>query len=157
MPFIVSWPGGIQPSVSDALISQVDLLATLAALVKVSVPAGIAKDSMNLLPALLGQTETGREYLIQQGVKMEAIRKGPWKYLPEGSVTNRGKIGKFFTDTITPPGALYYLPEDPGETQNVAHLYPAKVKELRALLDQEVGKHSARETKVDQLGGAVRR
>jgi arylsulfatase A len=157
LPFIVSWPATIQPSVSDALISQVDLLASLAALAKVKVPPGIARDSMNLLPALLGQTEIGRDYLIQQGVKMEAIRKGPWKYLPEGSVTNRGKVGIFNTDTIPPPGALYYLPEDPGETRNVAHLYPAKAKELRALLDQEVGKHSARETKVEQLGGAVRR
>ena len=157
MPFIVSWPGTIQPSVSDALISQVDLLASLAALVKVPVPAGIARDSMNMLPALTGQAETGRDYLIQQGVKMEAIRRGPWKYLPEGSVTNRGRIGIFSTDTITAPGALYYLPEDPGETQNVAHLYPAKVRELRALLDQEVGPHSARETTVEQLGGAVRR
>lgn len=157
MPFIVSWPGTIAPSVSDALISQVDLLASLAALVNVKVPTGTAADSMNLLPALMGKSETGRDYLIQQGVKMEAIRKGPWKYLPEGKVTNRGKIGEFVTDKIDAPGALYYLPEDPGETRNVAHLYPAKVKELRALLDKEVGKHSARESTVEQLGGAVRR
>lgn len=157
MPFIVSWPGTIEPGVSDALLSQVDLLASLAALVNVRVPAGTAQDSVDLLPALLGKTETGRAYLIQQGVKMEAIRKGPWKYLPEGTVTNRGKIGKFFTDTISAPGALYYLPEDPGERQNLAHLYPAKVKELRALLDEEVGPHSARQTQVEQLGGAVRR
>ena len=157
MPFIVSWPGTIEPGVSDALLSQVDLLASLAALVNVRVPAETAQDSVDLLPALLGKTETGRDYLIQQGVKMEAIRKGPWKYLPEGSVTNRGRIGKFFTDTISAPGALYYLPEDPGERQNLAHLYPAKVKELRALLDEEVGPHSARQTQVEQLGGAVRR
>lgn len=156
MPFIVSWPGTIEASVSDALISQVDLLASFAALVNVEVPEGAAEDSVNLLPALMGQTESGRDYLIQQGVKMEAIRKGPWKYLPEGSVTNRGRIGKFLTDTIAAPGALYYLPEDPGEMRNLAQLYPAKVKELRALLDKEVGEHSSRETTVEQLGGAVR-
>ncbi|MDI1248984.1 MAG: arylsulfatase [Lacunisphaera sp.] len=157
MPFIVSWPGTVEPGVSDALISQVDLLASLAALVQVKVPAGSARDSQNLLPVLLGKTGTGRDYLIQQGVKMEAIRQGPWKYLPEGSVTNRGAIGKFFTDAIAAPGALFYLPEDPGEERNLAHLYPAKVKELRALLDQEVGDNSARDSTQDQLGGAVKR
>jgi arylsulfatase A-like enzyme len=157
MPFIVSWPGTVAPRVSDALISQVDLLASLAELVQVKVPAGSARDSRNLLPVLLGKTETGRDYVIQQGVKMEAIRKGPWKYLPEGAVTNRGKIGEFFTDIIAAPGALFYLPEDPAEERNVAQLYPAKVKELRALLDQEVGADSARGSTQDQLGGAVKK
>lgn len=157
VPFIVSWPGKIEPAVSDALISQVDLLASLAAMVNVRLPSGAARDSVDLLAVLLGERESGREYLIQQGVRMEAVRKGPWKYLPEGSVTNRGRIGKFFSDIITAPGALYYLPEDPGETRNLAHLYPAKVKELRALLDKEVGPYSARDSQVEQLGGAVRR
>jgi arylsulfatase A len=157
MPFIVSWPGTIEPGVSDALVSQVDLLASLAALVRIEVPAGSARDSRNLLPALLGKSEMGREYLIQQGVKMEAVRKGAWKYVPEGAVTNRGSIGEFFTDTIAAPGALFYLPEDPGETRDLARLYPAKVRELRELLDREVGALSARGSTQDQLGGAVRR
>ena len=156
MPFIVSWPGTIQPGLSDALISQVDLLASLAALTGIDVPVGEAVDSQNLLEALLGKSETGRDYLIQQGVKMEAIRKGPWKYVPEGKVTNRGRIGKFNTDTIRPPGALFYLPEDPGEAHDVAHLYPDKVRELRSLLDREVGDKSSRESEREELGGAVR-
>jgi arylsulfatase A-like enzyme len=156
MPFIVSWPGTIEPGLSDALISQVDLLASLAALTGIEVPEGEAVDSQNLLDALTGTSEVGRDYLIQQGVKMEAIRKGPWKYIPEGEVTNRGRIGKFYTDTVTAPGALFYLPEDPAEENNVAHLYPSKVKELRALLDKEVGANSARESEREELGGAVR-
>ncbi|NDV61019.1 arylsulfatase [Puniceicoccales bacterium CK1056] len=155
MPFITYWPGTVESSISDALISQVDLLASLAALTGVEVPEERATDSQNLLDALLGKTEVGREYLIEQAVKMEAIRKGPWKYVPEGEVTNRGKIGKFYTDTIAAPGALFYLPEDPGEENNLAHLYPAKVEELKALLDKEVGAKSARASTRDQLGGAV--
>lgn len=156
MPFIANWRGTIHPGLSDALISQVDLLASIAALTGVRVPEGEAVDSQDLLEALLGRSGTGREHLIQQGVKMEAIRKGPWKYIPEGAVTNRGRIGKFFTDPIKAPGALFYLPEDPMEANNVAGLYPEKVKELRALLDQEVGEHTARESDREELGGAVR-
>lgn len=156
MPLIVSWPGTVEPGISDALISQVDLLASLAALLEIEVPDGEAVDSRNMMDALLGKTELGRDYLIQQGVKMEAIRKGPWKYVPEGEVINRGRIGKFFTDTIQAPGALYYLPEDPGEARDVAQLYPAKVRELRALLEKEVGGDSARTSDREELGGAVR-
>lgn len=156
MPFIVSWPGTVQPGLSDALISQVDLLASLAAVAGIEVPSGEAVDSLNLEETLLGKLEKGRDYLIQQGVNMKAIRKGAWKYLPEGEVTNRGRIGKFFRDTIPASGALFYLPEDPGETNNVAHLYPAKVQELRALLEKEVGNLSDDQPAREELGGAIR-
>lgn len=157
MPFIVYGPKMVNAGVSDALISQVDLLASLAALANAKVPKGAAPDSQNLLNTLLGKSETGRDYLIQQGVKMESIRKGPWKYIPEGEVTNRGKIGIFYTDKIKPLGQLYFLPEDPMEQKDLSNLYPEKVKELRALLDKEVGAQSARVSTVDQLGGAVRK
>jgi len=157
MPFIVYGPKMVNAGVSDALISQVDLLASLAALTNAKVPKGAASDSQNLLNTLLGKSETGRDYLIQQGVKMESIRKGPWKYIPEGEVTNRGKIGIFYTDKIKSLGQLYFLPEDPMEQKDLSNLYPEKVKELRALLDKEVGPQSARVSTVDQLGGAVRK
>jgi arylsulfatase A-like enzyme len=156
MPFIVHWPNRIQPAVSDALISQVDLVATIAHLLEIELPEGAASDSQNLLPALLGESEIGREYVVQQGVKMEAIRKGPWKYIPEGTVTNRGRIGKFHTDTIPSSGALYYLPEDPSEAINLAELYPAKARELQRIYDEEVGNDSGRESSREELGGAVR-
>ena len=155
LPLIVSWPGTVKPGRSDALISQVDLLASLAALTGADVPQGRAEDSVNLLDTLLGRSDSGRDHLIQQGVQMEAIRMGLWKYIPEGEVTNRGRIGKFDRDRIEPPGALFYLPEDPMEQHNLAYLYPAKAEELRLLLEKELRGRSARESSDDQLGGAV--
>jgi arylsulfatase A-like enzyme len=154
MPFIVSWPGRIEPGLSDALISQVDLLASLAALTGADIPEGEAVDSRNLVKTLLGQSDSGRDHLIQQGVNMTAIRKGSWKYLPQGQVLNRGRIGEFFSDTIPPSGALFYLPEDPGETNNLATVYPAKARELRDLLESELGGENTRDRPVDELGGA---
>ena len=71
-------------------------------------------------------------------MKIEAIRHGPWKYVPAGEVTNRGKIGVFFKDTIRKPGALFYLPEDPAEQNNLAKTYPAKLRELKAILESEL-------------------
>ncbi len=56
VPFVVRWPARVRPGVSDALVSQVDLLASLAALVGQAVPAGEAPDSLNQLrgPARAG-------------------------------------------------------------------------------------------------------
>lgn len=156
-PLIVSWPGVIDAGISDALVSQVDFIASLSALTGADLAEGEATDSLNLIDTLTGKSETGRDYLIQQGVKMEAIRKGPWKYVPPGYITNRTNIGHFSRDRINGPGALYYLPEDPAEEENLAFRYPAKVRELRAILESELAGKSSRTSGADELGGAVQK
>jgi arylsulfatase A len=157
MPFIVSWPGRIQPGISSAMISQVDLLASFAALTGAEVPAGQARDSRNLLDALLGQSLTGRDQLVEQGVNLQALRCGDWKYLPPGKVSNRNRIGVVSRDSIAEPGALYYLPEDPSEQNNLAAQYPAKVREMRSLLEQELGHKIRSSSEKGGLGGATER
>ena len=59
VPFLVRWPGRVKPGVSDALVSQIDLFASLAAFTRQSLPVGAAPDSENVLPALLGRSKTG--------------------------------------------------------------------------------------------------
>lgn len=140
MPFIVSWPTTIEPGLCDALISQVDLLASFAALTGAAVPEGCARDSRNLIDTLTGKSTSGRDQLVQQGVGIEALRRGDWKYLPPGQVTYRAKTGTFSRETIAEPGALYYLPEDPSEQNDLASSYPAKAREMRALLEKEIGR-----------------
>jgi arylsulfatase A-like enzyme len=154
MPFIVRWPGTIKPGRSDALISQVDLLASLAALTGAEIPAGRAQDSRNLLDTLTGRSDHGRDHLVEQGVNMFALRHGDWKYLPEGQVSNRGKIGIFNRDTIDAPGALFYLPEDPNEQTDLATQYPAKAKAMLALMKDE-GVPLKEAPSPDALGGAT--
>ena len=66
MPFIARWPGRIKPGVSNALVGQVDLLASFAALAGQQLPADAGPDSFNVLPALLGEPgQQGREHLIE--------------------------------------------------------------------------------------------
>ncbi len=68
IPFLVRWPGQIKPgTTSNALISQVDLLASLAALVGQELPDDAGPDSANVLPALLGTSSKGRDQLVEQG------------------------------------------------------------------------------------------
>ena len=155
MPTILSWPARVKPGLSDAIISQVDFFASIAALTGVELPEGAASDSQNLLPALLGDSYEGREHVVQQGAAGKAIRAGDWKYLPEGRVRNRGRIGKWNDDVVPNGGALYYLPEDQKERNNVASLYPEKAAKLRALLQSELGDTELIYTGPDALGGAV--
>ncbi|MDG2253888.1 MAG: arylsulfatase [Opitutaceae bacterium] len=139
MPFIAMWKGTIEPGLSGALISQVDILASLAALTSGKIPSERASDSQNHIKALLGQSEEGRDHLVQQGINgMKAIRKGDWKYVPPGEVRNRIKIDVNVYDKIYEPGALFYLPEDPNERTDLSSRYPKIVDDMRVLLEAEL-------------------
>ena len=138
MPTIVSWPGTVKPGLSDAIVSQVDLIASLAALTGAIVPSGRAGDSQNMIEAFLGRSDTGRDHVVQQGVGGKSIRVGDWKFVPPGRVRDRFRIGTNHFETIPATGALFYLPEDPQERNNLATLYPAKATELSTLLSREL-------------------
>lgn len=142
MPFIVSWPGEVEPGESGALFSQVDLLASLAALADVDLPEDAAPDSRNLLPALLGQSKTGRDYVVQQSGDGLGLRMGPWKYIEPGGragwAHNRHSLGDtaLSSPPLTENAYLFNLDEDPGETNNLSEDYPDKLEEMEALLNR---------------------
>ena len=68
------------------------------------------------------------------------MRKGNWKYIPPGSVTERlgimtWKKGSGWKETIVPePGLLFHLTEDPAEENNLAAKYPNRVKEMQEII-----------------------
>jgi arylsulfatase A-like enzyme len=137
-PFIVRWPGHVKPGVSDALVCQVDFLASFAALTNQPLDAGAGPDSFNVLPALLGQSAVGRKTLIEQGGPL-AVRDELWKLVVAQKAPPR-KIA--LEDNDAPPrdtGAggglqLFNLAEDPAETKNLAEQQPDKTKELQDIL-----------------------
>jgi len=117
VPFIVSWPGKVKPGVSDALVTQVDLLASFAALLGKEIPKGQARDSRNYLKTLLGQDSKGAEIIMEHTRRSIAIRRNNFKY-----------IGK--------KPQLYDLAKDPGETVNLVDKCPEIAKEMKDLLDK---------------------
>ena len=86
VPFTVRWPGKVKAgSSSSQLISNVDLMATLAAVSGGKIPEGQAVDSVNVLPAFTGDPEKPiRDTLALQAVKKThlSVRKGKWMYIP---------------------------------------------------------------------------
>jgi arylsulfatase A len=133
VPFIISWPGGIKPGVSNAMISQIDLMASFAALFKQTIPAGDAPDSENQLQAMLGKSQTGRKMMVKQGMQTLSITQGEWKYIEPG----KGPANSGLTNIETgnnPLPQLYNLKADPGERNNLATQYPDQVNQLARLL-----------------------
>ncbi len=133
VPFLVRWPGRVRPGTSRALISQVDLQASFAALVGVRQPVATAPDSRDHLAALLGDDPVGRESLIEHAGGL-AVRRGKWKFIPASG----GPRKQVATDTELgndPSPQLYDLDSDPGETRNIAGDHPEIVAPLRRELD----------------------
>jgi arylsulfatase A-like enzyme len=134
VPLIVRWPGQVKPGVSDALVSQVDLLASLAKLTGQTLGAGDGPDSTDTLAAFLGTSKTGRHELVDQAAG-QTLRVDRWKYI---EASTRPKMNR---DTNTELGndsvpQLYDLSTDPGETRNLAERFPDRVKAMAARLEE---------------------
>lgn len=132
--FIASWIGKIKPGTSDALFSQIDLMASFASLTGQALGKEDAPDSFNSLNTLLGKSNTGREYLVEHAGRLTII-KGDWKFIESGG----GQKIQVNTNTETgndPEPQLYNLKTDLGEKNNVAAQNPLIVKELTELLQK---------------------
>ncbi|WP_455674680.1 sulfatase family protein [Phocaeicola sp.] len=135
VPFIVHWPKKItKPQASDVLVSQIDWLASLAALVDARVPRGAAPDSYNRLGNLLGEDNTDRPWVIEQASNHTlSVRTKDWKYIEGSDGPKMVPWGpKIETGYLNTP-QLYKM-DQVGEVKNVATQYPEKVFELENIL-----------------------
>ncbi len=137
IPFIVYWSGQIKPrSESNALFSQIDLMASFAKMLNQKLPANEFTDSRNYFNTLAGKEKRDREYLIEQPLNSAlCIIKDGWKYITPSN-------GNPFMSTVkietgySKEDQLYNLKDDPRELNNLAKKYPGKVADLKALLEK---------------------
>ncbi len=120
VPMIISWPGKIQPGVSDELAHSTDLYPTLARI------AGAPTDSPDLdgfdiSAHLFERAAIPQRQLFWRMGETFAVRSGPWKLCrPKGKKEPE----------------LYNLEEDPSETKDLAKSKPDLVQELRKAWDE---------------------
>ncbi len=138
VPFIVRWPGKVEAgATSEALLSQVDLLASFASLVDARVPVGAANDSRPMLQAFLGSDPQGAPFVLEQANnKALSVRTPRWKYIepskgkpmiPWGPKIETGyKLQPQLFDMATEAGRL--------EREDVASANQAEVERLASIV-----------------------
>ncbi len=141
VPYIIKWPGVVESgSVCDALVSQIDLLATFASLIAFDLPEEAAEDSHNLMPLLKASSESVRTTHIHNTSQGQyAIRHGDWLLVDhkDGYVSGRNKGWEERHNYAADDGLpveLYNLAQDLGQRRNLAAQEPEKVAELQGLL-----------------------
>jgi arylsulfatase A-like enzyme len=134
VPFLVRWPGRVPAGrVSTALISQIDLAASIAAILGVPVTDTELPDSLALPEALLGQTEKARDYFVEESWSALAIRAGRWKYVTPTNAENVFVSKRNIPMGYSPGPQLYDLQADPREYDNVAEAHPDLVAAFQSL------------------------
>lgn len=161
VPFIARWPGRIPAgSQSDALVSNVDLLGTVAALLGRDLLPGEAPDSFNLLPLLTKSSpDEVRDHLViaPSSRRHLSFRKGDWIFISGqggGGFTAKnigdhglgGPAAHLLTRQINsdiengqikksaPKAQLYNLAKDPYQRTNVIHQHPDLANAMKAEL-----------------------
>ena len=129
VPFMVYWKGKITPLVSDALVSQLDIMASLAEMFDVELPDGL--DSEDYLDEFMGEDTDGRDSYIQEAQGRMAYRSGNYALIPpyngpEKNLTGNevGNVKQF---------SLFDLSKDMGQQTDIS----ASNKELTEKLKKE--------------------
>lgn len=130
VPFIIKWPGKIQPGKSDALVNQIDFMASFANMLGIKLENNQGIDSRDILTTLIGKSNDGLDYSITEALTQVAIRKGSWKFIKAYSKRNKKKNAQ--------GPQLFNLATDVGEQKNIIKNHPDISAELENLLDSVI-------------------
>ena len=146
-PFIVRWPGVVQPgATSHQYVQQADLLATLADLWEVKLPDTAGEDSFSLLPLLQGSDQPVRPHGVNTACAgTPSFRQGAWKIVLQNDAMARTDV------------ELYNLDSDLGESKNIAADHPQRVAAMRQLLERVIADGRSTPGAVQKNDVAVRR
>lgn len=144
VPFMIKYPGvTMAGTVNDALVSQIDIMATLASVVGYNLPEkNAAEDSHDLLPLLKGEAKSIRTSHVHNTFDHTwAFREGDW-VLITGKSGHHSRVTKEwlkkhdYPKTESKQARLFNLREDIGQRNDLAAKYPEKVRSMKASLAQ---------------------
>jgi len=128
VPFVVRWPQVVSTGqVCSQLVQQADVMATLADIFKVTLPANAGEDSFSLLPLLQGSNAPVRAQAVNTACNgLPAYREGSWKLILQPDAANGTEV------------QLYNLAEDPREAMNLAGSETDRVAAMRRAFEQVI-------------------
>ncbi|MCP3919667.1 MAG: sulfatase-like hydrolase/transferase [bacterium] len=146
VPFVVRWPGQVEPGVIEEPVGSIDLLPTIAEICGVDPPERVALDGSDVSKLLRGG-ELEREkplhwhYYGPWSGPQSVLRDGDWVVTTDWTFRKegRGRIGPGDLEGI--PGAeltdalrLYDVVRDPHQDTDLAAKEPERLERLGALL-----------------------
>ncbi|WP_336514190.1 arylsulfatase [Pollutibacter soli] len=128
VPMIAWWPGRISPGkIIESTASQVDMLSTIADLLKVKAEKS---DGLSFLPLLVGKVSSPKErsfyFEFPEKGGQVAVRLGKWKGVKRNMKANPGTIWE-----------LYDLSRDISETTDLAKDHPEILRQFDAIVKKE--------------------
>lgn len=144
VPFIIKWPGHVEAnSTTNEVISQVDIMATLASITGIELPENAAPDSYDISAVIRGKEYKSplREATIHNTYSsIWGIRKGDWLYINDSTGGHRELPESFkeltgYTDFNT-EGLLFNMVDDSEQRINLYEKYPEKIEEMDNLIHE---------------------
>jgi arylsulfatase A len=139
VPLLIRWPGKMTAGqVSDGLISQVDIFATLAGIIGAAIPQGQAQDSYDQRELWTGGSSKRTNIVHNTKANSYAIRSGEYVLINDktGALTN---VPPWFDQAMGYssnrfPAELYHLKSDLSQKHNLYAELPEQVSALQTLL-----------------------
>jgi len=150
VPMIVRWPNNVPAdTVTDELVSQIDIMATLANLVGFNLPADAAEDSFNLLPLWTAETQkSSRDSLVHNTFANKyGIRSDGWTLIAHktGNGVANSRLSDFnYADWLSKhnythddhiEGQLFDMTNDKEQRHNLIEKHPEKASKLLSKLE----------------------
>jgi arylsulfatase A-like enzyme len=135
VPAFFRWPGTLNAGSCDRLTAHLDLFPTFTEIAGAKVPADLDLDGRSLMPLLKDQRATWADrHLFTHIGRWEKGKAAESKFA--GCRVRDSRFSMINTNRGPAGWELYDLPNDPGETTDVAGKFPAVVSELRASYDR---------------------
>lgn len=124
VPFLIKWPGLLEPGIYSRPVSNLDIFPTLSAYLKLDQHPTF--DGVNLLPYLKGdKIGNPHELMFWRRDDDYAIRKDDWKLCwNDRGMDEQSKV------------ELFNLADDPKEQHNLVDDFPQMAKELQYIFDK---------------------
>jgi arylsulfatase A-like enzyme len=128
------WPGQIPAGkkISGAM-HMIDWYPTLVTLAGGSLKQALPIDGKNVWPMITKGEPSPHKAILSvstRGISQAAIRMGDWKLIVAGGIEAADGTAQKQPKKYEPI-SLFNLADDPGESRNLASMYPDKVAELR--------------------------
>lgn len=136
VPMIVCWPEGVKDTGADnpSLMSQIDLMASLAGVAGGIIPQDAAPDSRAMTGQLLGRAVEHRPWVSElSSTHVLCVRTPEWKYIPASDKIRRINWGPDIETGNAPYDQLYRMADDPFETNNLAESEPEILQQLKRI------------------------